>query len=358
VKTKRRIFIAASVALSAAVALTASAVALAWRHGGRRVSRSDYEALQTQLDKNPKALYVFDEATSYRLKPLYRGSRWGTKASPHETNSRGLLGAAEIDPSPAVRKVVFLGDSVTYGDAVPFDKAFVSLLQATAGPTWQILNAGTPGWSTHQELRYFDRYLWDVNWRAVVIVFCLNDLVKFEWVWRSERAINMTDEIAALDGLRGLKKETTKSLELMALRTRLRAHRSTAVLAELNSASLRAWTPDDWQSYADTVLEPWLRTRGSVPVMIVIAPAREQLKALALGAPRERALWPQHQMLAICARAEIVCVDPIDDLQSARTVEEADRLFRDDLHFTEAGHAALARVLWPKLLSFVEQQAH
>src|SRR5207249_294185 len=111
---------------------------------------------------------------------LYKGFRWESWDFPHATNSRGLLGSAEIDPAPAVGKVVFLGDSVTYGDAVPFENVFVSLMQGLAGPEWQLLNAGTPGWSTHQELRYFDRYLWDVNWRAVVIVFCLNDLVKFE----------------------------------------------------------------------------------------------------------------------------------------------------------------------------------
>src|SRR5262245_13882107 len=294
---KRAVFIGFSIAMGTVAALAASVLLVEWRRPPARKTRpDDVAAVRAQLDLNPKAVFVYDEMTSYRLRPLYEELRWGGWNTPHETNSRGLLGSAEIDPSPDVRKVLFLGDSVTYGDAVPYDSVFVSLMQQMAGPGWQLLNAGTPGWSTHQELRYFDQYLWDVNWRAVVIVFCLNDLIKFEWDWGGERSLHMTDETAELDGLRGLTAKTAKGLELLSLRKRFRAQRATAALAELNSATLRAWSPGDWQAYADTVLLPWLQTRGSVPVMIVFAPARDQLKALALGAPRDKVLWPQRQM--------------------------------------------------------------
>jgi len=354
--SKRAVFIGSSIAMGTVAALAASVLLVEWRRPPARKTRpNDVAAVRAQLDSNPKALFVYDEMTSYRLKPLYKGFRWGGWNTPHETNSRGLLGSAEIDPSPDVRKVIFLGDSVTYGDAVPYDSVFVSLMQQMAGPGWQLLNAGTPGWSTHQELRYFDQYLWDVPWRAVVIVFCLNDLVKFEWVWRSEREFSMTDELAALDGLRGLKAETTKALELAALRRKFRARPATAALAALNSATLRAWSPGDWQIYADTVLGPWLRSRGSVPVMIVIMPARDQLKALALGAGRREVLRPQQEMKSICARAAVPCIDPIDALR-APGAPEPDELFRDDLHLSEHGHAALATLLWPRLHAFAEQQ--
>src|SRR5262245_40459815 len=199
---KRAVFIGFSIAMGTVAALAASVLLVEWRRPPARKTRpDDVAAVRAQLDLNPKALFVYDEATSYRLKPLYKGFRWGGWNIPHETNSRGLLGPAEIDPSPDIRKVVFLGDSVTYGDAVPYDRVFGSLMQEMAGAGWQLLNAGTPGWSTHQELRYFDRYLWDVPWRSVVIVFCLNDLIKFEWVWRDEHEFSMTDELAALDGL-------------------------------------------------------------------------------------------------------------------------------------------------------------
>jgi len=353
--SKRLLFIAASIGLGTATALTASALVLAWRSSARRVQPADYVTLKSQLDYSPKALYVFDEATSYRLKPLYTGFRWGMLDGRHTTNSRGLLGSAEIDPAPAVQKVVFLGDSVTYGDGVLFENVFVSRMQQMAGDGWQLLNAGTPGWSTHQELRYFDKYLWDVPWRAVVIVFCLNDLVKFEWVWQNERLLGMSDEITSLDGLRGLRAGTGKGLELMQLRRRFRRRSATASLADLNSASLRAWSADDWRVYADTVLEPWLYTKRSVPVMIVTVPVRDQLKALALGAPRKDVLWPQQQMQMICDRTRVVCVDPIDELRTAGTTAEAAQLFRDDLHLSELGHSRLAHLLWSRLQAFLEQ---
>jgi len=353
VRPKRLLFIVTSIVLGVGVALAASALVLARRHPPK-LSKADRLRQEAELVRRLKGLYVYDDATSYRLKPLFHGFRWGTYDI-HETNSRGLLGSAEIDPSRDVQKAVFLGDSVTYGDAVALDKVFVTLMQGMAGPGWQLLNAGTPGWSTHQELRYFDRYLWDVNWRAVVIVFCLNDLVKFEWDWGGEGELHMTDEIAQLDGLRGLTARTAKGLELMSLRNSFRSQPATAALADLNSATLRAWSPADWKTYADGTLVPWLQTRGSVPVMIVIAPVRDQVKALALGAPRERVLFPQRQMQAICAQNRITCVDPIDALRVAGTADEADQLFRDDLHLSEAGHRALAAIMWPQLQAFVRR---
>jgi lysophospholipase L1-like esterase len=355
-RSKRLLFIVVSIGMGAATAVSVAALALAWRSSTRRVQRADSATLKTQLDRNPKALYVYDEATSYRLKPLYTGFRWGTGNSPHETNSRGFLGRAEIDPTPSVRKVVFLGDSVTYGDAVPFETVFVSVMQQMAGSEWQLVNTGTPGWSTHQELQFYDHYLRDVPWRAVVIVFCLNDLVEYEWIWGGERALQLSDEMTALGGLRELTAATAKGLELRALRTRFRRRPSTAVLAELNTATLRAWDRNDWRTYSDHTLGPWLANRGSMPVMIVMAPAREQLKALALGAARDQVLWPQQQMQTLCARTGVACVDPVDELRSAGTIAEAEQLFRDDLHFSELGHAALARILWPRLEALVAQR--
>jgi lysophospholipase L1-like esterase len=348
---KRLVFSIAGVLLGTAAAIGAAAAVLAWRGHAREVRRSDIPAIQAQLDYNPKSLYIFDEETSYRLKPRYKGFRWETKNSPHVTNSRGLLGAAEVDPSPSVKKLVFLGDSVTYGDTVPFESVFVSRMQEMAGSGWQLMNAGTPGWSTHQELRFFDKYLTDVPWRAVVIVFCLNDLVRFEWVWRSDRLLSLSDEMRAVSGLPALQARASKALELTTLRTRLRSRPSTAVLADVNTAVLRAWDREDWQTYDREVLGAWLQKRGALPVLIVIAPAREQIKALAAGAPRDEVLFPQQQMKRICERTRVTCLDPVEAIEHLNP----DRLFADDLHFTEAGHAAIAGYLWPRLEDFVER---
>lgn len=357
-RATRAVFIMVSIVLGTVAALGSATLVLRWRRPAAGRSRPDDVAtIQQQLDRNPKALYVYDDETSYRLKPLYKGFRWGSWNTPHETNSRGLLGSSEIDPSSDVHKVIFLGDSVTYGDAVPYATAFVTLMQTTAGPGWQLMNAGTPGWSTYQELHYYDRFLWDIPWRAVVIVFCLNDLVKFEWVWRNEREFEMTDELAELDGLRGLTSQTAKAIELASLRRSFRARPATAPLASLNSAALRAWSTGDWRDYANTVLEPWLRTHRTVPVMIVLAPVRDQLKALALGAPRRDVLKPQQEMRSICERMHVECLDPIDAIRAAKTTDEADELYRDELHLTEHGHAVFAAWLWPHVRAFAEQQA-
>jgi len=349
---KRLVFSLLGVTLGTSVAIGAAALALHWHDRAHEVRAADYAAVQAHLDYNPKSLYIFDEGTSYRLKPKYQGSRWGTKDSPHQTNSRGLLGATEINASPAVRKVLFLGDSVTYGDGVSFDSVFVSRMQELAGPAWQLMNAGTPGWSTYQELRFFDEHLSDVPWRAIVVVFCLNDLVRYEWVWRSDRLLSLSDEMRAVSGLPAVHARAAKALELVRLRNRLRKQPSTAVLADVNTAILRAWDPDDWNEYEREVLDPWLASRRALPIVIVISPAREQLKALALGGPPAEVLLPQQRLERICEHAHVTCIDPVGALSAL----DPDRVFLDDLHYSEAGHAALAGYLWPRIEELVERR--
>jgi len=107
----------------------------------RRLTAADKAHLEALLNKNPKAIFMFDEATSYRYKPGFRGIR--TKAAhlknrpnvsyTHTTNSLGLLGTDEVNPSTRVPKVLVLGDSVTYGAWVDYHDSFPQRLQQQAG---------------------------------------------------------------------------------------------------------------------------------------------------------------------------------------------------------------------------------
>jgi GDSL-like Lipase/Acylhydrolase family len=74
------------------------------------------------------------------------------------TNASGLRGAELPTSKPAaLRRVLALGDSFTFGDAVEADEAWPARLErrldrgATA-TRWQVINAGIPGYGTGQEL--------------------------------------------------------------------------------------------------------------------------------------------------------------------------------------------------------------
>jgi hypothetical protein len=92
-------------------------------------------------------------------------------------------------------------------------------MQQLRGGSYQIANAGTPGWSTHQEFKYFDKYLSHIDWDAVVIVFCLNDLMRYECGYGGESGFTMSDEIKEFGG-RELTNDTQAGLRLASLRLR------------------------------------------------------------------------------------------------------------------------------------------
>ena len=126
----------------------------------RPIATAEQPAVKALLDENPKSNYCFDEQTSYRLKPSFRGVRADspeTKPWVHETNRLGLLGTDEPSRDPRVKKVLFLGDSVCYGDGVPIESTFVYRMQQQAGSGYQLLNAACPGYSTNQEVALFNR---------------------------------------------------------------------------------------------------------------------------------------------------------------------------------------------------------
>ncbi|MCC6175067.1 MAG: hypothetical protein IT305_07170 [Chloroflexi bacterium] len=77
-----------------------------------------------------------------------------------EINSKGLRGP-EIDypKPPGEYRILVVGDSFTFGEQVNQDETFTSLLESRlnaqeSGQTYRVLNAGSNGWATANELIY------------------------------------------------------------------------------------------------------------------------------------------------------------------------------------------------------------
>jgi len=321
---------------------------MAWhsvRPEARSISESDYSALREKLDENPEAIYMFDPDVSYRLKPDFVGHRSRSRHR-HATNSVGLVGE-EIDHRPEVTKVLFLGDSVTFGDGIPEPlpaaSSFVSRIQEDAGPSCQMMNAGVPGWSTHQQLAFFDKYLDGIDWSAVVLVVCLNDLVRFEWVYGDETGFKMSEEMSGVGGLHELN-GTVKGVRLERIRSRFD---ETSPLADQNNTTLWSWDEDKWTEYEREILSPWFERHRPVPWIVVVTPTRAQVEALKKGASRDEVLYPQDTMERICLERGITFVDPIEVLNTSSH-------FLDMLHLSDAGHQAMADYLWPILRKALE----
>ncbi len=303
------------------------------------------EELRGKLDYNPRSIFLYDPVISYRLKPGFRGIRHDSPTDLHLTNSRGLLGEEELNPDTRVSKVLFLGDSVAYGSHVAFAEIFITRMGEAAGASHQLLNAGCPGWSTHQELEFFRRHLSALPIDNVVIVFSLNDLLRFEWVWRDEQSFQMSAE---LQGLGGLVQSRLTDLRLGNLRDGFGRDPGLQPLAGLNNTCLAAYLPGAWERYREDV-GPALRNLAEEKIVVLApVPARFQLEALNRGGDPETVLHPQRRLEDLARELGTGYLDLLPAFRTEDGGYDA-RLFLDDLHLSPEGHRRLAEWLWPEL---------
>jgi lysophospholipase L1-like esterase len=121
-----------------------------------------------------------DPRVLFEPRPNFDGFSEG---EPVKTNSRGLRERElPLTPPTGTRRVVFLGDSVTFGPGVRDDEPYARLLEADlkadgAGQV-ETINAGVVGYNTIQELGRLDEAGLAYQPDTVVLTFLVNDLLE------------------------------------------------------------------------------------------------------------------------------------------------------------------------------------
>jgi hypothetical protein len=100
----------------------------------------------------------------------------------------------------------------------------------------------------------------------------MNDLINFEWKFKSSEGFELAEEMADAGGL-SLTNGTAAGLRLAQLRGHFDDNAATAPLAGQNNTTLWAWDAEKWRAYLENVLGPFVRQPGP-PVWIAIAPTR------------------------------------------------------------------------------------
>ena len=122
-----------------------------------------------------------DPRVMFEPRPNFAGFSEGVWLT---TNSRGLRERELPLVKPAgTRRVVFLGDSVTFGAGVRDDEPFPRLLETSIngggapGPI-ETVNTGVVGYNTIQELARLEQVGLDYQPDVVVLTFVVNDLLE------------------------------------------------------------------------------------------------------------------------------------------------------------------------------------
>lgn len=126
-----------------------------------------------------KALWKYDERLGWSLRPgasadtrLENATRPGPDAALAHINAAGLRGPEVRRDEP--HRILVLGDSFAFGVGVDDDHTLAAQLGVLLGPSWEVLNGGVSGYSTDQELLWFER-LESLRPEIVVLVVCDND---------------------------------------------------------------------------------------------------------------------------------------------------------------------------------------
>lgn len=147
---------------------------------GLRIIEEGRGAIEAQGLPDLSEVMVFDPRLFWALKPGLRGYPVAGAiegfpiAFSLSTNEAGLRTPVLAPKSGRVR-VLAMGDSATFGLGVDDDETWPRVLQASLGEAFEVVNAGVPGYSTFQGLRYLREAGLALEPDVVTVEFWAND---------------------------------------------------------------------------------------------------------------------------------------------------------------------------------------
>ncbi len=292
------------------------------------------------------------EAPLYRpdyLTARDRPLRW--RFSP--TDGRNSLGLRnrEIGPKKSgVCRILFIGDSLIWSGESTSGKLFTEVLEdrlnaaySTGKRTFEVINAGVPGYTTYQELEFLKIYGLDMKPDVVVLGFVFNDLY-YKYLHRpTDSRLFGADPTSRLHYF-----NTDTFPGIIFARSQL-AHeivrRSTVLWKKLSGRPIYpferrrdfylAWKDYGWSRTRELIgtMQGLLKERG-IPFEIMVYPVSDQVNDQYRRIDKRYVLYPQRMIRSICDTYGI----PELDLTEALYENGGTSLFRDYLHLNEKGN--------------------
>jgi lysophospholipase L1-like esterase len=296
--------------------------------------------------------YVVPVGTRFKLRPdcaVVVPERYGDVL--YRFNHEGYRDA-DHDPASPRRRIVWLGDSVSFGLGITQERTFVGLLQrrlAERPDPWEIVNLSIFAYDTRHELETLREDGLRHRPDLLVLQFYMNDFSL------SSPKVDVPPPTVS-DRLLGLKNRLVSSSVLY-----LRAQQAAIGLSYRLFHDLRRRRfPETLNADEPRLQRAYLAAHpddATVPTFAALAAigriARErQIPLLVLISPDETQLYTDRfdaitrRVAGFCHKEGIAAFDPLPALRAAPDRVE---LFHDGVHYGEPGHALLARLLLAEL---------
>ncbi len=116
--------------------------------------------------------YIYTAELGWEFKPYYDGPVTGITRSFDQKG--GLKADTEQRLAADMTKVLFLGDSITYGYGIGTEDTFVEIADRMI-PDMACINLGVPGYSSYQALKMLEKYGREIEPDIVIAAFNYND---------------------------------------------------------------------------------------------------------------------------------------------------------------------------------------
>jgi len=141
--------------------------------------------------ENELAMWRDDPRIGYANSPHFSGFSYGN--IPVETNERGFRGARALraEKPAGTRRIIGVGDSILWGTGVSEAHSIPALLEAKldADAPYEVWNGAVIGYSSLQELRFFESRVLPLEPDIVLVNYCMNDTLPSEDPFGRARAI-------------------------------------------------------------------------------------------------------------------------------------------------------------------------
>jgi lysophospholipase L1-like esterase len=310
------------------------------------------------------SLFIRDDMLGWRMQPN-KEDAWGDIVV--RTNNKGLRGPdIEYEKPAGVRRILYLGDSVTFGwrvaryqDTYPF--VVESLIADSTEIDVETVNTGVGGYSPWQQYLYLDSEGIKFDPDLVVLSFVLNDVTeKFELVRYGgsdesnqiqKSYYSRIDRFLARSGLAYQVQNITRKikarrrlgedLQLGAIKQQTLEVETLITHPDQDNVQL-AWqiTLENVAKIADFCAE------RDIAFLLVVFPFKIQV----YDGPGMAA--PQKQIISWADEYGVTHLDLLPILDDLRVFDRVkpERMFLDEDHLTVRGHKLCARAIADKIL--------
>ncbi len=275
--------------------------------------------------------------------------RWRLSHS-ERRNHLGLRNREIVNKKSGINRILFLGDSLIWSSQTSSGRLYTEVLEqrlnaASADGTnsYEVINAGIPGYTTYQELEFLKIYGLDMEPDIVVLSFVFND-VYYKYLHRPTK-----DNFLAPEPLSSLHYFDTNTFLGNIFAGSYLAHQVVMRGNMLRKRVLRqplfpfeergdfylAWKYYGWTAVQQLIgeMQQLLKEKG-VPLSVLVFPVSDQVDDRYRSLNKEHVLYPQSRISNICSSYEIPMLDLTDIIYAGGGTV----LYEDYLHLNAKGN--------------------